>query len=97
LIILGDKKMNAVVNDPRILEAMKKNGWGIAATCINVGVNNKTLSKILNGQVPSRLDAFYRCIDGLKIPIEEALIHGSAPKTATIHLLPGGRRDQNIA
>jgi hypothetical protein len=76
---------------------MKRNGWGVAATCVNVGVNNKTLAKILNGQVPSRLDAFYRVIDGLKIPIEEAIIHGGAHKTAQLHLVSGGRRDSNIA
>jgi hypothetical protein len=89
--------MNATVNVTRILQAMKRNGWGVAATCANVGVNNKTLAKVLNGEVPQRLDAFYRVIDGLKIPIEEALLHGGAPKTAKLHLLPGGRRDTDIA
>ena len=85
--------MNAHVNVPRILQGMKKNGWGVAATCANVGVNNKTLSKILNGQVPSRLDAFYRVIDGLKIPIEEALSnHGTAHQTPRLTVLPGGRQ-----
>jgi hypothetical protein len=43
---------------------MKANGWGVAATCVNVGVNNKILAKILNGKIPHRLDAFYRVIDG---------------------------------
>jgi hypothetical protein len=70
--------MNARVNVPRIVEGIKRAGWGVAATCVNVGVNNKTLTKILDGQVPRRLDAFYRVIDGLKIPIEEALINGGA-------------------
>jgi len=89
--------MNAQVNVPRILEGMKKHGWGVAACCVNCRVNNKTLTKILNGQVPSRLDAFYRVLDGLKIPIGEAVIHGGTPKAAQIHLLPSGRRDSNIA
>jgi hypothetical protein len=89
--------LNAQVNVPRILQAMKRNGWGVAATCANVGVNNKTLAKILNGQIPQRLDAFYRLIDGLKIPIEEAVIHGGSHQTARLHLVPGGRRDTNIA
>ena len=92
-----ENRMNAQVNVPRILQGMKKNGWGVAATCVNVGVNNKTLKKILNGQVPRRLDAFYRVIDGLKVPIEEALIHGSAHKTARLHLVSGGWREPNIA
>jgi hypothetical protein len=69
----------------------------VAATCANVGVNNKTLSKILNGQIPQRLDAFYRVIDGLKIPMEEAVINGTAHQTARLLLLPGGRRDTNLA
>jgi hypothetical protein len=89
--------MNAQINVPRILAGMKANGWGVAATCVNVGVNNKTLAKILNGQIPRRLDAFYRVIDGLKIPIEEALISGSAHKAARLHVVPGGRRDSLIA
>jgi hypothetical protein len=55
----------------------------VAATAAKVGVNNKTLTKILNGEMPRRLDAFYRVIDGLKIPIEEALLYGSTPKAAT--------------
>jgi hypothetical protein len=54
--------MNATVNVPRILQAMKEKGWGVAATCVNCGVNNKTLTKILNGEVPRRLDAFYRVL-----------------------------------
>src|SRR5262249_32974963 len=92
----GEQEVNAAVNVPRILMAMKQNGWGVAATCVNVGVNNKTLAKILNGQIPRRLDAFYRVIDGLKIPIEEALI-GGAPKTTRLHLVSGGRRETHIA
>ncbi|MBI2999136.1 MAG: hypothetical protein HYY46_11940 [Deltaproteobacteria bacterium] len=66
---------------------------GVAATCANVGVNNKTLAKILNGQVPRRLDAFYRVIDGLNVPIQEAL-NGTAPqaeKRPKLHVVPGGR------
>jgi hypothetical protein len=89
--------VNAQVNVPRILQAMKKNGWGVAATCVNVGVNNKTLAKILNGQVPHRLDAFYRVIDGLQIPIQEAVINGSTHKTAKLHVVSGGRGEKNIA
>jgi hypothetical protein len=88
--------MNVTVNVPRILAGMKANGWGVAATCANVGVNNKTLAKVLNGQIPSRLDAFYRVIDGLKIPIQEALI-GGTHQTTRLHLVSGGRRDSLIA
>lgn len=91
--------MNARVNVPRILAAMKTNGWGVAATCVNVGVNNKTLGKILNGQVPRRLDAFYRVIDGLNIPIREALIGGTyqTAQGSRLHLVSGGRRGHEVA
>lgn len=49
--------MNVTVNVPRIIQAMKAKGWGVKDTCANLGTNNKTLRKILNGQVPQRLDA----------------------------------------
>jgi hypothetical protein len=88
--------MNASVNVPRILEGMKKNGWGVAATCVNVGVNNKTLAKILDGQVPRRLDAFYRVIDGLKIPIQEALI-GTSSQAPRLTVVRGGRHSSQVA
>jgi hypothetical protein len=88
--------MNATVNVPRILAGMKANGWWVAATCVNCGMNNKTLAKILNGTVPRRLDAFYRLCDGLKIPIQEALI-GGTHQTTRLHLVSGGRRDSHIA
>ena len=91
--------MNAAVNVPRILMAMKQNGWGVAATCVNVGVNNKTLAKILDGKVPRRLDAFYRVIDGLKIPIQEALIAPThkAAQGSRLRLVSGGRQSDQIA
>jgi hypothetical protein len=79
---------------------MKQNGWGVAKTCVNVGVNNKTLAKILDGKVPRRLDAFYRVIDGLKIPISEALINGGTYKATErprLHLVSGGRQSNQIA
>lgn len=88
--------MNAQVNVPRILAGMKENHWGVAATCVNCGVNNKTLAKILDGTVPRRLDAFYRIIDGLKIPIEEALI-GTAYQTPRLTVVRGGRQRSQVA
>jgi lambda repressor-like predicted transcriptional regulator len=72
--------MNARIHVPRVLQAMNLKGWGVAATCVNCGVNNKTLAKVLKGQLP-RLDAFYRLIKGLNIPTEEAVI-GSTHKAA---------------
>ena len=87
--------MNAQVNVPRILQAMKAKGWGVQATCAFVGVNNKTLKKILDGKVPTRLDAFYRLIDGLNVPISEAVInHGGAYQKTEgprLRVVSGGR------
>ena len=88
--------MSAVqINVARIIEEMKRHGWGVAATAVNVGVNNKTLAKILNGEMPKRLDAFYRLIDGLKSPIDEAL-YGGTPKAATGKPVLVYRRRENF-
>jgi transcriptional regulator with XRE-family HTH domain len=86
--------VNAQVNVPRILQGMKAKGWGIQATCAFAGVNNRTLKKILNGEVPIRLDAFYRLIDGLNIPIGEAIINGGTYQKAQgprLRVVSGGR------
>jgi transcriptional regulator with XRE-family HTH domain len=64
-------------NVVRIIAAMNRAGWGVRDTCVNCGVNNKTLAKILKGEIPRRLDAFYRLCEGLKIPVQEALINGT--------------------
>jgi transcriptional regulator with XRE-family HTH domain len=64
-------------NVVRILAAMNRAGWGVRDTCVNCGMNNRTLAKILNGEVPRRLDSLYRLCDGLKIPISDALINGT--------------------
>ena len=66
---------------PRVLETMKARDWGLVETAVRVGVSNKTLAKILDGKIPKRLDALYRILDGLKIPIEEALINASTYQT----------------
>ena len=95
----GRPEVNARVNVPRILQAMKQNGWGLAATAVNVGVNNKTLAKILNGEVPRRLDAFYRVLDGLKIPIQEAILDGRTHKVSQgpLRLVSGRRHPNQVA
>ena len=62
--------VNARVNVPRIVEAMKAHGWGVVGTCVNCGVNNKTLAKVMRGDVPRRLDAFYRLLDVMTVPAQ---------------------------
>jgi transcriptional regulator with XRE-family HTH domain len=69
---------------------MNRAGWGVHDTCVNCGMNNKTLAKILRGEMPSRLDVFYRLCEGLKIPIEHALING-ASQVPNLTLIEGKR------
>jgi transcriptional regulator with XRE-family HTH domain len=64
-------------NVVRILAAMSRQGWGVKDTAVACGMNNKTLAKILKGEMPHRLDAFYRLCEGLKIPVQDALINGT--------------------
>jgi DNA-binding Xre family transcriptional regulator len=91
--------MDARVNVPRIVQAMKANDWGKAATAVNCGMNNKTLAKILDGKVPQRFDALYRLCDGLKIPIQEVLIAPTykATQGSRLYLVSGRRRSDEIA
>jgi len=89
--------MNASVNVPRIIEAMREKGWGVRDTCANCGVNNKTLSSVLAGKVPKRLDALYRLLAGLGITSQEALINGGSPKKARLRLVFNRRRGEEIA
>jgi len=91
--------MNATVNVPRILEAMTNRRWLVVDTCVNCKINNKTLAKVLKGEVPRRLDAFYRLLDGLNVPIEEALIGGShqTAQGSRLHVVSSGRRGHEVA
>ena len=76
--------ISARPNVVRILAAMQRQGWGVKDTCVNCSMNNKTLSRILRGEMPSRIDAIYRLSEGLKIPIEQILINGTAQPNLTL-------------
>jgi lambda repressor-like predicted transcriptional regulator len=89
--------MNASINVPMIVEAMRKKGWGIRDCCANCGVTGKTLKAILSGKVPKRIDALYRIMDGLEITAQEALANGGTPKTARLYVLPDRRRNPEVA
>jgi hypothetical protein len=78
-VLPGDAMIAVKPNVVRIIAAMNRAGWGVRDTCVNCGLNNKTLAKILKGEMPRRLDALYRLCEGLKIPVQEALINGSKP------------------
>jgi hypothetical protein len=88
--------MNVRVNVPAIVQAMREKDWGVTDTCAKCRVNHKTLSKVLKGQFPKRLDAWYRLLNGLGITEKEALIAG-APQAAKLYFLPGRRRDPEVA
>jgi len=81
-------------NVVRIIAAMNRAGWGVRDTCVNCGLNNKTLSKILKGEMPRRLDALYRLCEGLKIPVQEALMNGTYKNSTapSLTLIEGGQR-----
>jgi transcriptional regulator with XRE-family HTH domain len=72
--------MTPSLNVGRIYAAMKAKGWGRKTTCVNCGMANETLNKILAGQIPRRIDALFRLCDGLEISMRELfVIPGSDP------------------
>ncbi len=91
--------MNVIVNVPRILQAMNAKGWGIHATAVNCGMNNKTVSRILDGKVPRRVDAIGRLVNGLNIPIQEALIAPThkATQGPRLYVVPSRRKPNEVA
>lgn len=90
--------MNVTVNVVRILQAMEAKQLKVVDACAVCGVNNKTLAKILRGEIP-RLDAFYRVVNGLQIPFQEALIAPTHKETerSRLYLLPDRRKPNEIA
>ena len=86
--------IEAKPNVVRIIAAMNRAGWGVRDTCVNCGLNNRTLAKILTGEMPHRIDAFYRLCEGLKIPVEQALINGTASQPS-LTLIEGRKQLTN--
>jgi len=78
--------MNATINVPRILAAMHAKGWQRVETAARCKIATATLNKILDGQIPHRLDTLYRLADGLGLTIQE-LFGQPAPKLRIV----GGR------
>ena len=89
-------EIRAQINVARILQAMEAKQLKVIDACAVCGVNNKTLAKIMRGEFPRRIDAFYRVVNGLNIPIQEALIAPTS-QTPRLTVLPGGRRPSQIA
>ncbi|MGH7796623.1 MAG: hypothetical protein ACREQ2_17295 [Candidatus Binatia bacterium] len=66
--------MDVTIDAARILGAMAGKGLKIVDVCALCRVNNKTLAKILRGEIPRRIDALYRVLNGLQIPVQEVVI-----------------------
>ena len=85
--------MEISVNAARVLRAMEAKQLKIVDACALCGVNNKTLAKILRGEIPRRIDALYRVVNGLQIPFQEVVIaptHKAATRSR-LRLVPGRR------
>ena len=91
--------MNVSINVPRILQAMEAKRLKIVDVCDVCGVNNKTLAKILRGQVPRRIDALYRVVNGLQIPFKEAVIAVThkATQRPRLYVVPGRRKPSPLS
>ena len=91
--------MNVSVNVPRILQAMEAKQLNIVDACAVCGVNNKTLAKILRGELPRRIDAFYRVVNGLQIPFQEAVIATTHKTTerSRLYVVPNRRKPNEVA
>jgi len=91
--------MNVTVNVVRILQAMEAKQLRVVDACAVCGVNNKTLAKILRGEVPRRIDAFYRVVNGLQIPVQEAVIARTHKTTQgpQLYVVPNRRKHNEIA
>ena len=91
--------MDIAVNVARIVQAMALKQLKIADVCAVCGVNNKTLAKILRGEIPRRIDALYRVVNGLQIPFQEAIIAPThkATQGSRLYLVSHRRRSNKIA
>lgn len=65
--------MHVTINVPRVLQAMHDRNWHIRETCSACHINSRTLQKVLAGEMPQRLDAWYRLCNGLGLRDEEVL------------------------
>ena len=66
--------MNVLIQSHKLLAAMARKGWNLRDTYVNCGLDNRTLNKILAGEMPARIDAFYRLCRGLGVEVEDVLL-----------------------
>jgi transcriptional regulator with XRE-family HTH domain len=90
-------EINATINVARFIQAMEAKHLKVIDACAVCSVNNKTLAKILRGEFPARIDAFYRVVNGLQIPVSEALISVGTPQTPRLQLVSNRRQPPQVA
>jgi transcriptional regulator with XRE-family HTH domain len=78
--------MTTQIDVVRILSTMHAKGWQRVETAARCKIAVTTLNKVLDGQIPHRLDSLYRLADGLGMSIQE--LFGQAPAKLRI---VGGR------
>jgi transcriptional regulator with XRE-family HTH domain len=91
--------INITIKASRILQAMEAKQLNIVDACAVCGVNNKTLAKMLRGELPRRIDAFFRVLNGLQIPYEEAVIAPTYKTTqgSRLYVVPSRRKAEAVA
>lgn len=89
-------RTSATINVPRLIAAMEAGDYTLVAAAAVCGVSTRTITTILRGEWPTRLDAFYRVVRGLGVPMEEALHDGSSQK-ARLYVLPHRFNGKEIA
>lgn len=90
-------QIKATINVTRFVAAMEAKQLKIVDACALCGVNNKTLAMILRGEFPKRIDAFYRVVNGLQIPIGEALFSATTHPSPGLNLVSGRRGEPAIS
>ena len=78
--------MSAQIDTVKVLSTMHAKGWQRVETAARCKIAVTTLNKVLDGQVPHRLDTLYRLADGLGLSIQE--LFGQPPAKLRI---VGGR------
>jgi hypothetical protein len=90
-------EIKATINVARFIQAMEAKQLKVVDACAVCSVNNKTLAKILRGEFPRRIDAFYRVVNGLQIPIAEALVSAGTSQTPKLQLVHNRREPSQVA
>jgi len=66
---------------------------------VGLGLTARHWQGFLGGEFPDRIDAFYRLVNGLQIPFQEAVIAptSKAAQGLRLHLVPDRRKPNQVA